>query len=75
MVLVWGGRELYAGASRGLQFSLGWQVICVSLLLSDSSHCDFIVKDSLCVRLGFIRGLTILSRHHSPSLSIVDEFN
>jgi len=27
------------------------------------------------VRLGFIRGLTLLSRHHSPSLSIVDEFN
>ena len=31
--------------------------------------------DTLRVRLGFIRGLTLLSRHHSPSLSIVDEFN
>ena len=31
--------------------------------------------DTLHVQLGFIRGLTLLSRHHSPSLSIVDEFN
>ena len=31
--------------------------------------------DTLRVWLGFIRGLTLLSRHHSPSLSIVDEFN
>ena len=31
--------------------------------------------DTLRVRLGLIRGLTLLSRHHSPSLSIVDEFN
>ena len=31
--------------------------------------------DTLHVRLGFIRGLTLLSRHHSPSLSIVDGFN
>ena len=34
-----------------------------------------VVMDTLRVRLGFIRGLTLLSRHHSPSLSIVDEFN
>ena len=34
-----------------------------------------VVMDTLCVRLGLIRGLTLLSRHHSPSLSIVDEFN
>ena len=33
-----------------------------------------VVTDTLCVRLGLIRGLTLLSRHHSPSLSIVDEF-
>ena len=33
-----------------------------------------VVMDTLCVRLGLIRGLTLLSRHHSPSLSIVDEF-
>jgi len=33
-----------------------------------------VVMDTLRVRLGFIRGLTLLSRHHSPSLSIVDEF-
>ena len=33
-----------------------------------------VVLDTLCVRLGLIRGLTLLSRHHSPSLSIVDEF-
>ena len=33
-----------------------------------------VVMDTLCVRLGFIRGLTLLSRHHSPSLFIVDEF-
>ena len=31
--------------------------------------------DTLCVRLILIRGLTLFSRHHSPSLSIVDEFN
>ena len=34
-----------------------------------------VVIDTLCVWLGLIRGLTLLSRHHSPSLSIVDEFN
>ena len=34
-----------------------------------------VVMDTLCVRLSLIRGLTLLSRHHSPSLSIVDEFN
>ena len=34
-----------------------------------------VVTDTLCVRLGLIRGLTLLSRHHSPSSSIVDEFN
>ena len=33
-----------------------------------------VVMDTLCVRLGLIRGLTLLSRHHSPSLSIVVEF-
>ena len=27
-------------APHGLQLSLGWQVICVLLFLSDSSHCD-----------------------------------
>ena len=35
-----------------------------------------VVMDTLRVRLGLIRGLTLLSRHHSPaSLSIVDELN
>ena len=34
-----------------------------------------VVMDTLRVRLGLIRGLTLLSRHHSLSLSIVDEFN
>ena len=33
-----------------------------------------VVMDTLCVRLSLIHGLTLLSRHHSPSLSIVDEF-
>ena len=33
-----------------------------------------VVMDTLRVQLGLIRGLTLLSRHHSPSLSIV-EFN
>ena len=33
-----------------------------------------VVLDTLRIRLGLIRGLTLLSRHHSPSLSIVDEF-
>ena len=33
-----------------------------------------VVMDTLCFRLGLICGLTLLSRHHSPSLSIVDEF-
>ena len=31
--------------------------------------------ETLRVRVGLIGGLTLLSRHHSPSLSIVDEFN
>ena len=84
--------------------------ICVLLILSDGSHCDFIpgpplplalvsmrqvfvfpltcqcdgarwvaaahrvVMDTLRVRLGLIFDLTLFSRHHSPSLSIVDEF-
>ena len=34
-----------------------------------------VVMDTLCVRLGLIRNLTLLSGNHSPSLSIVDEFN
>ena len=34
-----------------------------------------VVMDTLRVQLGLICGLTLLSRHHSPSLSIVDEFN
>ena len=34
-----------------------------------------VVMDTLRVWLGLIRGLTLLSRHHSPSLSIVDELN
>ena len=33
-----------------------------------------VVMDTLRVWLGLIRGLTLLSRHHSPSLSIADEF-
>ena len=75
-VLVWGGWELCAGAAHGLQLGFGWQAICVSL---NGLHCEFIahrvVMDTLRVQLGFICGLTLLSRHHSPSLSIVDEFN
>ena len=31
--------------------------------------------ETLRVRVGLIGGLTLLCRHHSPSLSIVDEFN
>ena len=34
-----------------------------------------VVMDTLRIWLGLIHGLTLLSRHHSPSLSIVDEFN
>ena len=34
-----------------------------------------VVMDTLCVRLGLIRSLTLLSRHHSLSSSIADEFN
>ena len=34
-----------------------------------------VVMDTLRVRLGLIRGLTLFSRHHLPSLSIIDEFN
>ena len=34
-----------------------------------------VVMDTLRIRLGLVRGLTLLSRYHSPSLSIVDEFN
>ena len=34
-----------------------------------------VAVDTLCIQLGLIRGLTPLSRHHSPSLTIVDEFN
>ena len=41
-VLERGGQEFCAGVPHGLQLGLGWQVICVSLFLSDSLHCDFI---------------------------------
>ena len=34
-----------------------------------------VVMDTLCIQLGLIHCLTLLSRRHSPSLSIVDEFN
>ena len=34
-----------------------------------------VLMDTLCVWLGLIRGFTLLSRHHSLSLSIADEFN
>ena len=47
----------------------------ILLLLLDSSHCDFVVMDTLRIWLGLIRSLTLLSRHHSPSLSIADQFN
>ena len=33
-----------------------------------------VVMDTLRIWLGLIRGLTLPFRHHSPSLSIVDEF-
>jgi len=41
-VLVRGGWEFCAGAPQGSQLGLRWQVISVSLFLSDSLHCDFI---------------------------------
>ena len=55
---------------------------CVRALLSPSTlegrvwvaAAHRVVMDTLHVWLGLIRGLTLLSRHHSPSLSIVDEF-
>ena len=55
---------------------------CVRALLSPSTleervwvaAAHRVVMDTLRIRLGLIRGLTLLSRHHSPSLSIVDEF-
>ena len=55
---------------------------CVRALLSPSTLegrvwvalAHRVVMDTLHVWLGLIRGLTLLSRHHSPSLSIVDEF-
>ena len=31
--------------------------------------------DTLSVQVGLLRGLTLLSRHHPPSISIVDDFN
>ena len=81
-----GGRGFCAGAPHGLELGLGCQVICVFLFLSDSSHCaSFPTGITKCKMqgchgypthsLGLFRGLTLLSRHHSPSLSIVDEFN
>ena len=56
---------------------------CMRALLSPSTlegkgwvaAAHRVVTDTLRVWLGLIRGLTLLSRHHSPSLSIVDEFN
>ena len=42
------------------------------MLLLAATHR--VAMDILQVWLGMIRGLTLLSRHHSPSLSIVDEF-
>ena len=58
-----------AGAPLGLQLSFDVKSFAFC-------YCYRIVHvmDTLCVRLGLIRGLTLLSRHHSPSLSIVDEF-
>ena len=55
---------------------------CLRALLSPSTleervwvaAAHRVVMDTLRIRLGLIRGLTLLSRHHSPSLSIVDEF-
>ena len=41
-VLVWGGQGFCAGAPHGLQLDFGCHVIWVLLILSDSSHCDFI---------------------------------
>ena len=41
-VLVQGGWGFCAGAPHGLQLGFGRQVICILLLLSDSSRCDFI---------------------------------
>ena len=86
MVLVQGGRGFCAGASHDLELSLRCQVICVLLFLSDSSHCEsFPTGITKCKMqgchgypmrlLGLFLGLTLLSRHHSPSLSIVDDFN
>ena len=46
---------------------------CDGAGLVAAAHRD--VMDTLRVRLGLIRILTLHSRHHSPSLSIVDEFN
>ena len=36
------GRGFCSGASHGSQLGFGCQVICILLILSDSSHCDFI---------------------------------
>ena len=41
-VLVQGGQGFSAGAPHGLQLGFGCQVIYVLLIVSDSSHCDFI---------------------------------
>ena len=105
-------RSCVQGAPYGLQLGLGWEVICVSLFLSDSSHSDFIPGPPLPLDLVSMWKVLILcfhclvsvpvaggwlpltglswipyafgsvllaaspffSRHHSPSLSIVDEF-
>ena len=42
-LLVGGGRGFCAGAPHGLLLGCRCQVICILLMLSDSSHCAFIV--------------------------------
>ena len=42
------------------------------MLLLAATHR--VAMDTLPIRLSMIHGLTLLSRHHYPSLSIADEF-
>ena len=64
--------ELVLGRECGVLAPLP---LCVRTLLSASTLEGRDVMDTLCVWLGLIHGLTLLSRHHSSSLSIADGFN
>ena len=87
MVLVQGSQARFCAGAHGLELGLRCQVICVLLFLSNSSHCASYPTGITKRKTQGCHGYPmrsawfvswphpVLSRHHSPSLSVVDEFN